>query len=141
MIDARSSDTSGWSVLAAVAVGGAIGALARAALVEWTVAGPPPGADQVEWPWVTWAINVWGAFVLGLAVTSLRERSRPSRLRWSFVGPGFCGALTTFSAMQFELAQMLEAGDLALAGAYLTTSVTAAYLAVVAATAAVRRRR
>src|SRR6478672_1971142 len=90
--------------LAAVFAGGVLGALARAGLVE----AYPPHAGR--WPWVTFAVNVAGAFMLGYFVTRLQERLPLSAYRRPFLGTGVCGGLTTFSTMQIELLQMLDAG-------------------------------
>lgn len=119
--------------LAAIFAGGAIGALARVALAELVVAEP------ATWPWATFAANVAGAFLLGLALSALPVPSiPPARLR-AFAGTGVCGALTTFSAFQLELLRMLDAGALGLALAYAGGSL-AAGLAVVAAGDALGRR-
>src|SRR4051812_20344606 len=90
--------------LAAGFTGGGIGALARAGVVE--ALPPEPG----RWPWATFAVNVAGAFVLGFVVTRLQERLPPSAYRRPLLGTGFCGALTTFSTLQVELVDMLDAG-------------------------------
>jgi CrcB protein len=52
-----------------------------------------------------------------------------------------CGALTTFSTVQVELLQMLEADRLGRAAAYAGVSVVAGYAAVTLSTAWVRRVR
>jgi CrcB protein len=121
--------------LAAIFVGGFIGAIARAELVELF----PNSAN--EWPWATFIANLAGAAALGYFVTRLQERLPLSAYRRPFVGTGLCGALTTFSAMQLELVRMLEDGEVALAAAYATISIAAGFLAVAAATNAVRRGR
>jgi CrcB protein len=104
--------------LAAVAVGGAVGALLRAVLLE---AFPPgPGA----WPWATFVANVAGAGVLGLVARRLGGAP------YALLGPGLCGALTTFSTLQLELYDLLDRGDVALAAAYAAASVAAGLAAV-----------
>lgn len=119
--------------LAAVFAGGALGALARALLSE--ALPHDPGA----WPWSTFAANVAGALLLGWAVTRLQERLPLSAYRRPFLGTGVCGGLTTFSALQLELVQMLDARHYALAAAYALTSIAAGMLAIGLASNLVRR--
>jgi fluoride exporter len=119
--------------LAAIFVGGAIGALARYGLAE---ALPH---DAGTWPWATFAVNVAGALALGYLTTRLQERLPPSAYRRPLLGTGLCGALTTFSTMQVELLQMLDAGDAGLAASYAAASLAAGLLAIAATTNLVRR--
>lgn len=121
--------------LVAIFAGGCAGALARAAVLEWL---PHEGP---QWPWATFIVNVAGAFLLGYFVTRLDERLPVSSFRRPFLGTGLCGALTTFSAMQLELLEMLDAGRWGPAAAYLLGSVGAGFLAVAIATNVVRRPR
>jgi CrcB protein len=121
--------------LAAIFVGGAAGALLRVGLLRAFSSG---GAG---WPWVTFAVNTSGSFVLGYLVTRLQERLPLSTYRRPLVGTGFCGAYTTFSTMQLELVRMLDANRYGLAAAYATASLVAGYLALYIATAMVRRVR
>jgi CrcB protein len=93
------------SELLAVFCGGCLGALARAGM-----------AELVAVPRCTLAVNVFGAFLLGVVVT------RSPR----FLGTGFCGALTTFSTLQVELLDM-SGLDAAL---YATGSIVLGYIAV-----------
>jgi fluoride exporter len=121
--------------IAAIAAGGAVGALARVALARGYTAGP------ASWPWVTFAVNLAGAFLLGYFATRLQERLPLSAYRRPLLGTGFCGALTTFSTMQLELVHMLDNGSYGLAVAYAATSLVAGYACVHLATAVVRRVR
>jgi CrcB protein len=111
-----------WRELAAVFVGGMLGALARAGLVEAL----PDGAILVA--------NVAGTFALGYFVTRLQERLPLSAYRRPFLGTGVCGALTTFSTLQIELLDM----DVGSAVAYALVSVIAGFAAVALATNLVR---
>ena len=121
--------------LAAIFAGGCIGAVARAELTEQFP------YDAGSWPWVTFLINVGGAFLLGYLVTRLQERLPQSSYRRPLLGTGFCGALTTFSTMQIELLEMFDQGAWGLALLYAVASVGAGFLAVVLATNVVRRAR
>jgi fluoride exporter len=121
--------------LAAIFVGGVVGALARLGLVEAMT--PTPG----EWPWATFVANLVGALALGYFTTRLQERLPLSAYGRPFLGTGFCGALTTFSTMQLELLQMLDHGEGALAAAYMATSLVGGSMAVALGTNLVRRAR
>jgi fluoride exporter len=109
--------------LAMVGVGGALGALGRVGLEQaW------PSATG-SWPWTTFAVNILGAFVLGCLMTALRHGpiSIPA---YRLLGTGVCGALSTFSTMQFELLEMIDRSRYALAIGYVSTSVVVGYAAV-----------
>jgi CrcB protein len=121
--------------VAAIFVGGFVGAVARAELAEAL----PYRVGQ--WPWATFLVNVVGAFLLGYFATRLQERLPVSAYRRPLLGTGLCGALTTFSTMQLELLTMLDTNRVGMAGAYALVSVTAGFLAVAVATALVRRAR
>jgi len=133
--DTVTAVTSDPRELAAIAAGGAIGALARTGLAY---AVP---VDSGAWPWTTLAINVAGAFALGYFVTRLQERLPLSAYRRPFLGTGFCGALTTFSTVQVELLQLLDAHRYGLAALYAAITIVLGYFAVALATAVVRRTR
>ena len=90
--------------LAAIFLGGMAGALARAGLAEAF----PSAHDR--WPWVTFAVNIAGAALLGYVVTRLQERLPLSAYRRPLLGTGFCGALTTFSTFGFETVRLAQDG-------------------------------
>lgn len=121
--------------LGAIFVGGSLGAAARTALVQ--LAPPPAGG----WPWVTFAVNVVGCFVLGYLITRLQERLPITAYRRPLLGTGFCGALTTFSTFELELFRLVDGGDLILAACYAAGSIAAGFLGVAFGTAIVRRAR
>ena len=120
--------------LAAIFLGGIAGALARAGVLEALPV--HPGA----WPWATFLVNVAGAALLAALMTWAHERAStvPEHLP-PLVGTGFCGALTTFSAMQLEVLRLLDGGDVALAALYALGSVAAGLAAVTLTSGAVRR--
>jgi CrcB protein len=121
--------------LAAVFAGGFLGTVARAEVAEALPFHPG------RWPWATFAVNIAGALLLGYATTRLQERLPLSAYRRPFLGTGICGGLTTFSTMQLELLRMLDGGHVLLAIAYAAVSVLLGFLAIAAATNAVRRAR
>lgn len=97
--------------LAAIFAGGVIGALARVGLAQ----AAPSGADA--WPWATFAVNMVGALMLGYFIAQLRDHPE-ERLTHPFLTTGICGTLTTFSTVQLELFEMVDAGNVGLAAAY-----------------------
>jgi fluoride exporter len=104
---------------AAILIGGAAGALARAGVAE--ALPTRPGA----WPWGTFVVNLFGAVLLGWLLTRLAERVAPSRY-WRFLlGTGFCGAVTTFSTFQVETFNLLRTGHAAIAIGYAVASIVA----------------
>jgi CrcB protein len=121
--------------LAAIFAGGMIGAAIRTGLVELAP------THTGHWPWVTFAVNVVGCFLLGYFVTRLQERLPITAYRRPLLGTGLCGALTTFSTFQLELLRMFDRGDLGLAVAYGLASLAGGFLAVGLGTALVRRAR
>ena len=89
-----------------VAAGGALGTAARAALAE---AFPP--VDGV--PYTILAINVGGAFLLGMLLDLLArrgpDRGRRRTLRL-LIGTGFLGGFTTYSALAADSAVLIGHG-------------------------------
>ena len=120
--------------MAAIAAGGAVGGLLRAGAVKLA----PLHAGS--WPWATFCVNIAGCLILGFAVTRLLARRRPPLLALAFVGVGICGALTTFSTLELELARMIHDGHGGLAAAYAAATLIAGFAAVVCASAVARRR-
>ena len=112
-------------LLAAVAVGGAAGALARWGLTE---AFP---SDTDAFPWATFAVNVVGSFLLALlpAVAAVRR----SRTLAVALGPGVLGGFTTLSAYSEQARALVDAGRLGVAGAYLLGTLAACLVAVAVA--------
>jgi CrcB protein len=114
--------------LGAIFIGGAAGAVLRA------TAGEAFGAGGPDWPWATFLVNVAGTALLGYWFTALPRTS----YRRPLLTTGFCGALTTFSTVQVELLEMIEAGRLPLAFLYLCTGLLAGLMGAQAGTAAAR---
>ncbi len=114
-------------LLVAIVVGGMAGTLVRLLLSELL-----PHAEG-SWPWGTLVANVAGAALLGFVLVRFSSRApAPTRVR-ALVGTGFCGALTTFSTLQRELLEMLDAGRAGLALAYVAVSLVAGLAGVLVA--------
>ena len=115
----------------AIAVAGALGALARYGL-EGLVSNRWPGA----FPWGTFVVNVTGAFALGFVFVLLTERVTIDTWARSALTIGFLGAYTTFSTLSFETYRLFEDGAVGLALANslgsLAAGLVAVYLGVVA---------
>jgi fluoride exporter len=119
--------------LAAIFVGGCLGAINRA------LTGEVLPHEPAHWPWATFTVNIAGAFLLGYFSTRLQERLPLSAYRRPLLATGLCGGLTTFSTMQIELLDMLDAGRLGLAAVYAVTSISAGFAAVLLSSNLVRR--
>jgi CrcB protein len=114
-------------LLLAVFVGGAAGGLARWGLSDWLGAGAHAGA----WPWGTFVANVAGALLLGAVAASLMHHPDRRHLRaGDLLGPGLCGALTTFSTLQVEVVRLADDGHVGTAVGYLVATVAAGLAAV-----------
>lgn len=88
-----------------VVAGAGIGGGLRYALGGWV-------ADRwgISFPWHTLAINVSGAFLLGVLMALSLERgiaSGPWRL---FIGVGILGGYTTFSTLSYESMALFQRG-------------------------------
>jgi CrcB protein len=121
-------------VIAAVAVGGVIGTVARAMLEDRF----PVGGG---FPWTTLIINVAGAAILAWVVVRVGERLPPSTYLRPLLGTGFCGALTTFSTMQVEAVRLAHRGHAVTGAVYLVASLGAGILATAYVLRAARRAR
>lgn len=109
--------------LAAIYLGGVVGALIRVGLAQAASVGPG------QWPWPTFAVNMVGAFLLGYFFALFRDHPAES-LHHPFLGTGICGTLTTFSTMQLELFNLVDDGYLGLAAAYAAVTIALGYLFV-----------
>ncbi|MFO1069706.1 MAG: fluoride efflux transporter CrcB [Geminicoccaceae bacterium] len=104
----------------AVAIGGAIGSVARYGLT--IVVSAIAGAD---FPWATLLINILGSAVIGLFAALGAPDSRfVMAPEWLvFVTAGLCGGFTTFSAFSLQTLMLLREGQAAWALAYVALSV------------------
>ncbi|MCW2790938.1 MAG: hypothetical protein JWO76_36 [Nocardioides sp.] len=108
-------------LVAAVAVGGACGALVR-----WWFGEVAP--DGSGFPWTTFAINLSGSFVLA-ALPALAVVRR-SRLLTVGLGTGVLGGYTTLSTYSEQTRALLADGHVAVAATYLLGTLAACLVAV-----------
>ncbi len=97
-----------------VGVGGALGTTVRAVL---TLRLP----EVAGLPVATAAVNLVGAFVLGVLLVGLARRGPDlgvRRLLRLGLGTGFCGGLTTYSALAYDTVRLLGAGAIGRGLAY-----------------------
>jgi len=120
-------------VLAAVAVGGVAGALARYGAGRiW----PTHGDD---FPWTTLGVNLLGCALIGVLMVLVTECGAVHPLWRSLLGTGVLGGFTTFSTYSVDLQRQLADGRAAQALGYGAGTLVGAVLAVALATAATRR--
>jgi CrcB protein len=125
-------------VLAVVAAGGVLGALARYGL---GVAFP---LQARHFPWTTFAVNVSGCLLIGVLVVLVTEVWAAHRLLRPFLGTGLLGGYTTFSTYEVDVRDLVVDRAPATAAAYLAGTLAAALLATylgVLVTRALTRRR
>jgi CrcB protein len=113
-------------VVAAVAAGGALGALVR-----WAVAEVLPRHDT-DFPWATFVTNVAGCFLIGVLMVLVVERWPDRHLVRPFFGTGILAGFTTFSTYAGESRALLSSGHPVNAAAYLVGTLVVGLLAVVA---------
>jgi CrcB protein len=101
-----------------IALFGALGCLSRYFLSGWFYQLFGRG-----FPYGTLAVNVIGAFLIGLTMEfSIRSALIPPAMRVAFT-IGFLGGLTTFSSFSFETFRLLEEGAFLVAFSNVIVSV------------------
>jgi len=111
-------------ILGVIAIGGALGSLARYGLAE---AFPHPASGLA---WGTVIANVSGAFALGALMVFVVDAWPTTRLVRPFLGVGVLGGYTTFSTMALDTRSLAASGELGRAGLYLFGTVVVGLLAV-----------
>ena len=115
-----------WDLLAAIAIGGVLGAEARYGLSRAITHAPG------TMPWSTVVINVAGSALLGLLMAVIDVRGAHRLLR-PFVGVGVLGGFTTFSTFAVDADTLVHHHRPGLALGYLALTVATCLLAVTAA--------
>jgi fluoride exporter len=105
-------------LMLAVAIGGAIGSVAR-----YLVGIGSTKLFGLGFPWGTLIINILGSFLIGAFAESFALRwDLPQAVR-VFLTVGICGGFTTFSTFSLDSYLLMERGDPGLAAAYVVASV------------------
>ncbi|WP_307834583.1 fluoride efflux transporter FluC [Paractinoplanes lichenicola] len=126
-------DRSQAQIIAAVALGGILGACARyGAALLWPTA--PDG-----FPWTTFWVNVTGCAAMGVLMVVITEVLTAHPLVRPFLGTGILGGYTTFSTYIVDAQHLLDTGHAATALTYLATTLLAALFAVQVAASLTRK--
>lgn len=106
-----------WTLIA-IALGGALGSLARY--------GVTIGFESLlgrDFPYGIFIANVAGSFAIGVCFVLLMERALLSEVWRALFMIGFLGAFTTFSTFSLQAIGLLQEGRLLEAGIYVLGSV------------------
>lgn len=112
-------------MLLAVALGGALGAVARYKTIGWMTHLAGHG-----FPWGTLVVNVVGCFLMGVLVELGALKFNLSAEARAFLAVGVLGALTTFSSFSLDVAVLWERGALWPTAIYVAASVALSILAL-----------
>jgi CrcB protein len=109
----------------AVAVGGALGAMARYAVSIWVF-----NYSSDKFPYATLSVNVLGSFIMGILFVIIVERAAlPAEMR-SLLMVGFLGAFTTFSTFSLDALSLWQNGHLFVALVYVLATVILCLVAI-----------
>ena len=116
--------------LAAIALGGALGSVARHGITVYF--------DHLlgsEFPYGIFIANILGSAAIGMLFVLILERGLLSEVWRSLLMVGFLGAFTTFSTFSLQAIGLLQEGRLLSAASYtigsVLLSIIAAYVAMV----------
>lgn len=109
-----------------VALGGALGAMARFALNVFL-------QRDVEFPWGTLSANLLGCLIMGMLVQLIAYTDWfndagiiPDQYRLLFA-VGFCGSFTTLSSLVMELNTMIQKNELFYSFSYLVSTLAGGF--------------
>ena len=109
----------------AVALGGALGALARYGISTWVFT-----ISSHKFPYATLAVNVLGSFLMGILFVLIIEKAAlPSEMR-SLLMIGFLGAFTTFSTFSLDALGLWQNGHVFTALIYILATVILCLIAI-----------
>lgn len=106
------------NTIAAIAAGGAIGALMRHSVNVAAVKLMGHG-----FPYGTLTVNIVGSFLMGALVILFASVWQPSETLRLLIITGFLGAFTTFSTFSLDFVTLFERQDYLASGLYVAASV------------------
>ena len=107
-----------WGILAAVAMGGALGSVVR-----FELAGMIQPAWWPGFPFGIFAVNILGGFLMGVVVAMAAEKLNMTPETRAFLTTGVLGGFTTFSTFSLDSVMLMQRGAYMQAGAYIAGSV------------------
>ncbi len=120
-------------LILAVALGGAIGSVAR-----YLVGIGSGKLFGMTFPWGTLIINFTGSFLIGAFIGLFATKWDLPQAARVFLTVGICGGYTTFSTFSLDAFYLMERGELLASTAYMIGSVVLSVGALVAAIHLVR---
>ncbi len=118
-----------------VAIGSAVGGVARFAIGEWLqrrLGDSLPRSGALAFPIGTMLVNVTGSFVLGVVLMVAARMGSEGNMLRLLLAVGLCGGYTTFSTFSAETLALIEQGSLGLAAVNVAASVALAVVGVAA---------
>ena len=112
------------TILAAIALGGALGAPARYGVAQLI------HVAKGSFPWATFWTNITGSLALGAVLVLILERFPPTRYVRPFIATGFLGAYTTYSTFTVETDLLVRSRQAGIGVVYGLGSLLAGFLAV-----------
>lgn len=114
-------------LLVAIALGGAVGALARHFTAQqvshWLGSG---------YPWGTFTVNIAGSFILGVLAETFALALNVSLEMRGFLIVGILGSFTTFSTFSLDTVLLFQRGRIDLGAIYIVASVACALIGMLA---------
>ncbi|WP_282689829.1 MULTISPECIES: CrcB family protein [unclassified Streptomyces] len=115
---------SHYGVLMVIALGGAVGAVARfGAAQAWPIA-------TNSLPFTTLGVNAAGCLMIGIFLVAVTEIFSAHPLLRPFFGTGVLGGFTTFSTFCVDIERLVTGGRAGIALTYLAATAVAAVAAV-----------
>ncbi|PZO84838.1 MAG: fluoride efflux transporter CrcB [Micavibrio aeruginosavorus] len=111
----------------AVALGGAAGSVMRHLSGKAALS-----LFGLSFPYGTLFVNVFGSFLMGVAIGAFALHGNVPQEMKSLVTVGFLGGFTTFSAFSLDIVTLYEQGDIGLAALYVVLSLILSLLAIFA---------